>query len=150
MHSDFFLYRFSLQYPRKKKSSGFRSGRSGCLRDITLLRNDATSKINLQWTHGFIGGVRCCTILHKPLPTNLRNGALLCSIIEILLKYSLCGYKWIGSNKQLEYLDTFIRSMSLVFHFGWIWYQFLNYSEQKNWKFIPKLVSIIQSPNLRV
>ena len=92
-----------------------------------------------------------CVCFSKPADNVHNTFARWCSSnIKILLKHSLCCYNWIGSNKQSEYLDAFNRSMSLIFHFGRIWYQFLNYSVQKNWEFIPKLVSIIQSPNLRV
>ena len=93
-----------------------------------------------------------CAGFSKPannVHKHLRDGALL------KLKYCLnilcvatTELEVTNSSNILTPSSVFM--LSLVFHFGWIWYQFLNYSVEKNWKFIPKLLSIIQSPNFRV
>ena len=93
MHSWIFLYTFLLQYPQRKKSSGFRSGdrdqrfssylhRStyGCLPTFVLIL-----------VFHFDPGCRLCCF-SKPASNVHNTFTRWCSSnIDIFLKYSLCG-----------------------------------------------------------
>ena len=104
MHSGLFLYKFSLQYPHRKKSSEFRSGDRGTHEKSLFFETvmDVFRRSCWFWSSSSILAADCACF-SKPANNVHNTFTRWCSSdIEILLNCSSCGYNWIGSNKKFE------------------------------------------------